>query len=271
MNLLCATGLPGAENLGVGCCLATLDAWAGRVRRETDRHLYRFRQAPGEYNHSEGYFCMLMMVTVLQQDFRVRYNPDRITGIDFRDSRDLFIHGLLEEPHTGTCASMPVLYVAAGRRLGYPVSQVLTHGHIFLRWEGAGGRDRFNVECASRGMLSFPDEYYKTWPTPLTDEQVRKGRYLISLGAAEELAVFVESRGHCLLDNGRPREARMAYEHACRLDPMNPGHWCWLADAEAAVAASPERMKSVARVQFGKSGHLDQPVRHRPSSLARED
>jgi hypothetical protein len=239
MNLLCATGLPGAENLSVGRCLATLDAWARRVRRETDRHLYRFRQAPAEFNHSEGYFRMLMLVTVLQQDFGVRYNPDRIRGIDFRDSRDLFIHGLLDEPHTGTCASMPVLYVAAGRRLGYPLKLVLTHGHIFARWEGADGRDRFNVECASRGMLSFPDAYYKTWPTPLTDEQVRKGRYLMSLGETEELAVFVESRGHCLLDNGRIREARMAYEHACRLDPLSPGHWSWLEDARVREAPRP--------------------------------
>jgi len=237
MNLLCATGLPGAEDLSVGRCLATLDAWARRVRRETDRHLYRFRQAPAEFNHSEGCFRMLMLVTVLQQDFGVRYSPDRIRGIDFRDSRDLFIHGLLEEPHTGTCASMPVLYVAAGRRLGYPLKLVLTHGHVFARWDGAAGRDRFNVECASRGMLSFPDEYYKTWPTPLTDEQVRKGRYLLSLGAAEELAVFAESRGHCLLDNGRTREARMAYEHACRLDPLSPGHWGWLDDARVREAA----------------------------------
>jgi len=75
------------------------------------------------------------------------------------------------------------------------------------------------------------------WPTALTDEQVRKGRYLLSLGAAEELAVFVESRGHCLLDNGRIREARMAYEHACRLDPLSPGHWSWLEDARVREAS----------------------------------
>ena len=237
MNLLCAEGLPGAAGLNIDKCLATLDEWATWVGHETDRHLYRFRCAPADYGHSEGYFRMLMLVTVLQQDFRVRYNPDRIGGIDFRDSRDLFIHGLLEGPHTGTCASMPVLYAAAGRRLGYPLRLVLTHGHVFVRWEGPDGRDRFNVECASRGMLSFPDEYYKTWPTPLTDEQVTKGRYLISLGAAEELAVFMESRGHCLLDNGRPREARMAYEHACRLDPLSPGHWSWLDDARVREAS----------------------------------
>ena len=65
----------------------------------------------------------------------------------------------------------------------------------------------------------------------------RPCRYLLSLGAAEELAVFVESRGHCLLDNGRIREARMAYEHACRLDPLSPGHWSWLEDARVREAS----------------------------------
>jgi len=231
MNLLCAEGLPGAAGLNIDKCLATLDEWATWVGHETDRHLYRFRCAPADYGHSEGYFRMLMLVTVLQQDFRVRYNPDRIGGIDFRDSRDLFIHGLLEGPHTGTCASMPVLYAAAGRRLGYPLRLVLTHGHVFVRWDSPDGRERFNIECASRGMLSFPDEYYKTWPTPLMEGQVRKGRYLRSLGAAEELAVFVASRGHCLLDNGQTRAARIAYEQACRLEPLSPGHWCWLQKA----------------------------------------
>jgi len=231
VSLLCAEGLPGATGVNIDKCLATLDAWARRVGHETDRHLYRFTRAPADYSHSEGYFRMLVLVTVLQQDFRVRYNPDRIGGIDFRDSRDLFIHGLLEEPHTGTCASMPVLYVAAGRRLGYPLRLVLTHGHVFVRWESPVGGERFNIECASQGMLSFPDEYYKTWPTALTEDQVRKGRYLLSLGPAEELAVFLESRGHCLLDNSQTRAARIAYEEACRLNPLSPGHWCWLREA----------------------------------------
>jgi len=36
MNLLCAAGLPGAEDLDVDRCLATLDSWAARVRRETE-------------------------------------------------------------------------------------------------------------------------------------------------------------------------------------------------------------------------------------------
>ena len=98
LNLLCAQDLPGSETLDLHKSLVTLDQWAATVKRETDRHHYKFRMSPGEYNNSEGYFRMLMLVTVLQQDLGVRYNADRVREIDFRRSQDLFIHGLLFMP-----------------------------------------------------------------------------------------------------------------------------------------------------------------------------
>lgn len=97
MNLLVATGLPGAEELKLDAALAEIDRWATHVRTETERHMYRFHQNPSAFEDSEGYFRMLTSVTVLQQDFGARYNPDRIYDPDFRDSRDLFIHGLIGE------------------------------------------------------------------------------------------------------------------------------------------------------------------------------
>jgi len=121
MNLLCATGLPGAEDLDIDQRLAALDRWAARVKHETDRHLYRFAQNPGNYENSEGYFRMLMLVTVLQQDFGVHYNKERIRDVDFRRSQDLFIHGMIGDDNGGTCVSMPAIYTAVARRLGYPV------------------------------------------------------------------------------------------------------------------------------------------------------
>ena len=82
MNLLCAAGLPGAETLDIDKTLLMLDQWARRVQEETDRYLYKFRQNPADYNNSEGYFRMLTLVTVLQQDFGVRYNPQRVRQPD---------------------------------------------------------------------------------------------------------------------------------------------------------------------------------------------
>ena len=175
LNLLSAEGLPGAENLNPQDCISTLDRWTERVRSETERHLYRYRANPREFESSEGYFRMLMMAVVLYEDFSVRYNPERMSTPGSlnpndhfsADSRDLFLHGLLgaaqvqslkskvqslsspspyplpEERATtfrptlnpqlstlnhrsGTCSSMPVLYIAIGRRLGYPLKLVTT-------------------------------------------------------------------------------------------------------------------------------------------------
>ena len=241
VNLLCAEGLPGVEHVSIPEAIATLDQWAGHVASETDRYLYKFRQNPAEYNNSEAYFRILTMVTVLQQDFHVRYNPERIQAPDFRDSRDLFLHGLLSptlnsQPSTlnlprGTCVSMPVLYVAIGRRLGYPLKLVTTKAHLFARWESPDGKGRFNIEATNQGLNCFPDEYYRTWPVPVSDEEVKRGTYLKSLTPAEELAVFLSARGHCLEAAGRLPEAELAHAQAHALAPAWPVYLAFLASA----------------------------------------
>ena len=229
MNLVCAQGLPGYGGGDARQWLATLDAWSEQVRRETDRALPEFRRHPEAYHHSEAYFRALCLVTVLQQDLGVRYNPARITPPDapepdevfFADSQDLFLHGMLGPRRSGTCISLPVLHVAVGRRLGYPLKLVLAKGHVFARWESSDGTDRFNLEVTNQGLNCFPDEYYESWPYPMTAEEVRSGRYLKSLTPAEELALFLQTRGHCLRSAGRFTEAREAYFQSQGLAP----HW----------------------------------------------
>lgn len=231
MNLLCAEGLPGSEILNVNKCLKMLDSWARRVKTETDRYLYKFSQNPHEYKNSEGYFRMMMLVTVLQQDYGVHYNLERVRDIDFTNSKDQFIHGMINDENGGTCVSMPVLYVAVGKRLNYPLKLVLTKEHIFARWESKDGSERFNIEGSGRGFESYDDDYYKTWPLQMTPQEIASGRYLKSLTPAEELATFLACRGHCLLDIGRTAEAQMAYGYAHRLAPKDPALLAWMDQA----------------------------------------
>lgn len=137
MNLLCAEGLRGSENLNVEDCLRTLDAWTDHVKRETKRNFHHFLERPKKFNSSIPYYQLGMMGTVLAEDLRIRYNPERERqllekpvnqqtiedeNVFFSSSADVFIHGLLTGKHYGTCASMPFLYAAVGRRLGYPVT-----------------------------------------------------------------------------------------------------------------------------------------------------
>jgi hypothetical protein len=230
MNIVCANGLPGAEGLDVDKHLATLDEWAKAVRRDTHRHLYQFRERPADFEDSEAYFRMLMLTTVIQQDFGVRYNAERVRDPDFRDSRDLFIHGLLDAKHTGTCVSMPVLTVALGRRLGYPLTLALARSHVFVRRDDGRSKPA-NFEATSQGLLMYDDDFYANWPEPLSERDLASGAYLRSLTPDEELAVFLQARGHCLEDLGRWPEAQVAYAHAHLLGSKLPYALAFLAEA----------------------------------------
>lgn len=231
-NLTCATGLPGSEVVDIAAALERIDEMARHVDAEIWRNYHRFIADPAEAQNSQAKYCVLMMVTVLQQDFGVRYNPDRIRNPDFCDSGDLFVHGMLGG-NGGTCASMPVLYTAVGRRLRWPMKMVHARSHLFCRWDDPDGthsfgKERFNIEATGQGANFFPDEYYRNWPEPLSDEMVERLGYLKSLTPEQELADFLVMRGHCLEDNGWIAKACDSYKAACQLTPndlINRAFW----------------------------------------------
>ena len=250
VNLLCAEGLPGAEGLEIDRALAALNGWAERVRAETARNLHLFGDDPARFHGNEGEYRFKMLVTILQQDLGVAYNPARADPDEpatsfFADSRDVFLHGLTApERHLGTCASLPVLYTAVARRLGYPVRLVTARSHLFDRWEPAASsvQSPFNLEGTNRGAGTIhPDDYYLAWPKPISPEQREAEGYLTSLSATGELAIFLDTRGDCLRVAGRWTEAAQAYSHAARLMPKSRVFAAKLADAagRAHAASSP--------------------------------
>jgi hypothetical protein len=131
---------------------------------------------------------------------------------------------------------LPVLYAAVGRRLGYPLKLVTTKAHLFLRWED--GKERFNLEATGRGMNRYDDDHFKRWPFPVSEDEIRTEGYLKSLTAAEELAVFLSLRGHCLKESGRLQEAATCYSQAARLAPKSRSYALLLADLQSPKPAS---------------------------------
>lgn len=225
LNLLCSQGLPGTEDLDMPACLAMFDEMAARVRTETERHYYRFQRNPAEFENSEGFFRMIMLTVVLAEDFCVKYAPARIgTAADarigdgfFKDAQNVFVHGLVGPKQQGTCSSLPVLQVAVGRRLGYPLKLVTTKGHLFVRWEDT--RERFNIEAAGQGVNRFSDDYYRHWPFEVSEAEIQAEGYLKSLTAAEELAVFLSIRGMCWQEANRYADAAESFREGARLAP----------------------------------------------------
>jgi hypothetical protein len=253
MNLLCAKGLPGAENLNIRDALTTLDRWSERVRFETQRHFYRLTDAryAEYYRHSEAYMRASMLLQVLQEDLGVRYDMTARDNFDFSDSRVAFIHGMIPaqgqtaaETRGGTCVSMPVMYVAVGRRLGYPLRLATTRGHIFVRWDGLdhanpAWRERFNIEGAGHGFSSFDDDYYATWPFQVTDAEIKANGYLVSLTPTEELAQFLAARGHCGTDHGEHAFAARCFENAYRYDTNRRCYRDWFLKAATMCSYRP--------------------------------
>lgn len=141
LNLLCGSGLNGTENTGIDECLKRLDQITEMVRSETERNWNRWQRDPAQYQNSLAHYKMGMVITVIRQDYKARYNSELITAPTgqstqddkfFRNGADVFLQGLLSDRKMGTCSSMPVLYVAVARRLGYPVHLVATKGHSFV-------------------------------------------------------------------------------------------------------------------------------------------
>lgn len=235
MNLLCAEGLRGSEDLDIQQCLKMLDVLAEHVRAETERSRHFFVENPERFKNSEGRFRMMYLATVLQQDFGVQYSPERKDAfvtengktvrkqsddVFFADSKDIFIHGLLTGKHYGTCASMPLLYVAIAKRLGYPVHLATTQAHGYVRYEE--GTNHFNVEATSVGFKTYPDAFYKNWPFPLSDEFIKQGRHLESLDNKMVLAHCLTERASCLTSMKKFDEAREAWNQALRYLPDTP-------------------------------------------------
>lgn len=233
VNLCCARGLPDAQHLDVELCLRTFDAWAQQVADYTTRLLPRFHSTPQAFEDSQAYFRVLCLVTVLQRDLGVAYNPAKTDPDAPFDTADCFVHGLVQG-NGGTCATLPVVYTAVGRRLGYPLKLVCAKGpnclHVFARWDEPNG-ERFNIEATNQGLNCPPDDYYRTGLYATTPAQERKGLFLQSMTPKQELASFLNERGQRWRDLNRYREAVEALSWAWALVPQNIFHRDTLARA----------------------------------------
>ncbi|HEX3359209.1 MAG TPA: transglutaminase family protein [Tepidisphaeraceae bacterium] len=219
MNLMSAIGLPGTEEMDIGAMLGTLDAWANQVALTTRKSIGAYHVNRAKFG-SLAEFRIAVMIHVLCDEIGIRYNPARLADPEnFDDPADSFIHGLLGPKRTGTCASLPVLLVAMGRKLGYPLKLKLAPAHCFCCWDAP--EERFNIEWHEGGLNSHPDEHYREWPYKWTPELYSKereqGMFLFALAPQQELSHFAHMRAaHLAPLSGRLNEAletmRVAYE-----------------------------------------------------------
>ena len=226
MNLLCAKGLPGSENLDIEQCLQKLDEWTLHVLRQEKKYLPAFFQNLEKYKNSMALFKGAYLGYAVQGDFKCGYNEALVESgaMDdwkstrfFHDSSDIFINGLIEEGN-GCCSSLPVLMVALGRRCKYPVYLVGCAGHMFTRWDDGTEQVNLEITC-SKGVKTEPDEHYKKWPRSISDKEIAEERHLKNYTGKEMLGIFASLRGVCLKEHKRYEESKQCYEIALQSFP----------------------------------------------------
>jgi hypothetical protein len=223
-NIACAVGFAerGHPEPDARAAARRCDEMAAAVREATKFHI--FQASPQDWDGSEAVFRMHVLATVLQHKFGVRYNPAKKSPDVLLEPEDSFIHGILWGGG-GTCASLPVLFTAVGRRLGYPLqlASAVAEGriwHLFCRWEEPGG-ERFNIEATAPGLGINLDDDYRTGRFQISPSDEKHCGLLNSLSPREELAVFLGDRGHCWLERKHYPNAATTFAWAWGLFPTN--------------------------------------------------
>lgn len=223
VNLVCAAGLPGPASIDLGHCLRVLDSWARQTRCFTERVMPLFHGGRCDYPDSEPRFRVQALVTYLQRDLGLRFRLDRRSDDAALEPADSFLHGIIQG-QGGTCGSLPVLYVAIGRRLGYPLMLATTRCHLYVRWDALPGGECFNIEASGDGVSFFPDDYYRTGRFLMAAESEEACGHLRSLSPREELASFLVQRGECWMQESVYGDAATSFAWAHELDPRRRQH-----------------------------------------------
>lgn len=221
LNLAAAEGLPGSERIDRKAIRDTIDGWARRVAAVTLSKAHFFKSNPDYYENSWAKFCAIQLVLTLQQDLGVHYNYEQRTNPSLAKSKDQFLHGIVEGTG-GTCASLPVAFVAVGRRLGYPLRLAQSFSHFYARWDDPVSGERFNIEGSNPGGVDFHnEEHYREKAQQMGAGRLEGGNYFKSMSPREELSSFLTTRADCLRENGHWVEALHTYRRAARLAPEN--------------------------------------------------
>jgi hypothetical protein len=206
INLACAQGLPGSERMDPQLCFRRISEMACLVESETRRKWHFFAEHPEHYSHSEEFFRVLLMITVLQRDCGVKYNPAKIPHDAPFYPEDTFIFGIFQGDG-GTCASLPVLWTAVGQRLGYPIKLVSNLIHGFARWDDPPDGLWFNIEATARGLSTPPNRHYREGMYAKTAAIEERAGNLLSLTPRRMLAHFLRERSLDWWEHGYFRNA----------------------------------------------------------------
>ena len=222
MNLTVAREIPRFADLDIRRYVQLADRWADDIRRRLPGAEAQFHRSPANWKNDIRFFRLGVVAWYVDEILRITY-PDELARAEdalYVDPLDIFLNGLMDR-RRGSCASMPVLHVALGWRLGWPVSLACAGNHLFCRFDD--GEVTHNIEATAfgrGGFRSHPDDYYRQ-QYRIPETAVSCGSDLRAVTAREMLGLFIAIRAMHFASVRQMREAETGLLLARYLFPRN--------------------------------------------------
>lgn len=145
-----------------------------------------------------------------REGFHYDFSPDAL-----KKPSAFFLPALLDTK-LGTCATLPILYLAVAQRLGLPVYMVSAPQHDFLRIIDTRTA-RPNIEATSGGGPKSDENYIKEFH--ITDTAVKNGTYLRTMTRREYVGTLFEINADYWARHDAIERSIRYYAIASELDP----------------------------------------------------
>ena len=203
-------------DIGRVCLLFAKEAYPNlnvdEYSKKLDQMVKEIQQLTG--NNPDPDHRIRALNTYLYQDQEFHYDTEDPYGRKFKNR---YINGLLDTK-SGSCFTLPLLYLALAQRLGYPIYPVSAPQHLFLRYVDPK-LEMQNIEATSGGGYS-PDEAYIN-DMEIPGRGIETGAYLKTMSYKDLLAeLFAENAIYWIKNHNAPRATRY-FEESIRLNPKN--------------------------------------------------
>jgi hypothetical protein len=162
-NWLIAEDIPQFGDTSRKAFFASLDAMTERVRQEISKmQSCGWRGADPK---NPGWRCRLFCNAIIKLGFQYReeFRSEDLTAKQLKalysEADNIFLAGLLRS-RSGSCVSMPLIYLVLAQRLGFPVYLVTVGKHYFVRWEEPGYRMNIEPTIVDKVAVTPDDSVY---------------------------------------------------------------------------------------------------------------
>ncbi|HVT88894.1 MAG TPA: transglutaminase family protein [Tepidisphaeraceae bacterium] len=218
LNLAVAREFPGVEQLNIQHYQRIVDEWSGQAAGMLAKAEPEFHKSPQLWQDDIRFFRLACIAQFMRRVLRIRYNQEYersfreaesqsvYSGIRYSHVHDQFLHALIDL-RQGTCASIPVLYLAIARRLDLPVYLTQIDSHLMCRFED--GQVTYNIDVTDMkdGGFSAPADD----DLLISKRAIRFGSDFKTLTAREMLGYFLSQRGRIFRDIGQLDRADSDY------------------------------------------------------------